>query len=199
MKHVLKSDDDQAVDTHHLKRYLAAFVEDNTRPFLLCDLIRNNKPQRNVNDKWHVTQDEYSGDKYPPYCAGWAYATNLAYVRLVLEAVEAAEDYFWIDDVYVTGLKRPAGAAVYDWQHAFLHSHAQYRDEVFEGSFFSPELMVASDLRPEEMRRLWTKMEESERKGWASKAFYDAGQERLDMLRPEKVDLGKLEKEKDEL
>ena len=36
---VLKSDDDQAVDTFHLKRYLHEYVEEASerRPFFLCD------------------------------------------------------------------------------------------------------------------------------------------------------------------
>ena len=57
-----------------------------------------------------MTEEEYPGSSYPPYCAGWAYVTNPATMAAVLQEANCGDhDYFWIDDVFVTGIVRPKG------------------------------------------------------------------------------------------
>jgi hypothetical protein len=160
VRFVLKSDDDQAVDTLHLQTYVKGFVELD-RKFYLCQIIRSPKVQRYSGSKWFVTKEEYVLDYYPSYCAGWAYATNVRTIRSVLSTAENRSDYFWIDDVFVTGILRPADANVYDWQKAFLNTHSQHEDDVVKGKGFSPELMVASDLKPDEIRHVFRKFRNS--------------------------------------
>jgi len=38
-----------------------------------------------------VTKEEFEGDSYPPYCAGWAYVTNLNAIKLVLLKAEQSQ------------------------------------------------------------------------------------------------------------
>ena len=48
IKYVVKSDDDVAVDTFHLERYLEAYVPEKGRgeAFFLCDPVQGNVPHR---------------------------------------------------------------------------------------------------------------------------------------------------------
>ncbi len=129
---ILKSDDDQAIDTIHLKKNFVPKFIDTKDPFLLCNLIQDGVPKRNPDSKWFVTRKEYPHDSYPPYCAGWAYVTNIAQVDAILGNLDRnTQKYFWIDDVFVTGiLRRGIQVNLYQWDLAFLNSHSQHEDEV---------------------------------------------------------------------
>ena len=45
---VLKTDDDQSVDTFHLVKFLSTFVKEISTgdPFILCNVMRDNVPYR---------------------------------------------------------------------------------------------------------------------------------------------------------
>ena len=45
---------------------------------------------------------EYPGRMYPPYCAGWFVLYSPDVVILLYREAQRTE-YFWIDDVHVTG------------------------------------------------------------------------------------------------
>lgn len=159
-KFVLRSDDDQVIDVHHLPHFLSHYVDDNQR-FYLCHHFAGTKPHRNVNSKWYVSTEEYAEDMYPDYCCGWAYVTNVATLNTILE-VSANASYFWIDDLFVTGtLVRQSKKAIqiYDWRYNFLSDHVQMQPEILEGKFFSPELMVASDISAVDIRKVWKNMQ----------------------------------------
>ena len=80
--HVLKTDDDQFVDTLQLPRFLTTFLPQTDRKWFLCHVL-DNDPQRHVSSKWFVTREEWPRDTYPQYCAGWAYVTTPATVKQV--------------------------------------------------------------------------------------------------------------------
>ena len=75
---MLKSDDDQAIDTLQLPTYLSHFVTDaDSELFYLCTVVESASVQRDISSKHFVTEDEFEGNTYPTYCAGWAYVTNV--------------------------------------------------------------------------------------------------------------------------
>jgi hypothetical protein len=75
-KFILKTDDDQVVDVHHLVPFLDNFLPKTDLPFFLCHYLQDQKPQRDFTSKWFVSINEFPGQTYPEYCAGWAYVTN---------------------------------------------------------------------------------------------------------------------------
>ena len=75
---MLKSDDDQSIDTLQLPTYINYFVPDaNKELFYLCTVVEGASVQRDKSSKHFVTEDEFEGKTYPTYCAGWAYVTNV--------------------------------------------------------------------------------------------------------------------------
>jgi len=67
--------------------------------------------------KWCVKQTELRGrTRFPQYCAGIGYIVSTSILPLLYNASKSTP-FFWIDDVYVTGLlakKLPAGVKYVD-------------------------------------------------------------------------------------
>ena len=184
-KYILKSDDDQAIDTFHLPLYLDNFspqTQESRSKFYLCRVmsdIEEKTPKRDPESKWYVSYSEYKQDLYPEYCAGWAYVTNIETMTSVLNASSSIrnESYFWIDDLYVTGIlvqKLLEEILIYDWRNHFLTDHVQVQEAFLRGQFFTPELMVASDLKPEEIRHVFQKYQKCFKKNCYNLIYKDS-------------------------
>jgi beta-1,3-galactosyltransferase 1 len=57
---------------------------------------------RNKKSKWYVSESEYAGQVYPPYCSGSAWVFSMDLVPRMLNA-SYTQPFFWIDDFYITG------------------------------------------------------------------------------------------------
>lgn len=66
-------------------------------------MMRDLKVKRQHQNKWYVQKTEYHNDSYPMFLSGWFYITTPK-VCQKLEMQSKNTKYFWIDDVYVTGI-----------------------------------------------------------------------------------------------
>lgn len=106
---IIKMDDDIVVDFVQLfayileqKQKLAADMH-----FLAGYIFRHVQPIRRRQNKWFVSEDEFSGNEYPDYLSGWLYVTIPKTARaLVVAASEPFTPIFWIDDTWITGILR---------------------------------------------------------------------------------------------
>ena len=172
---ILKTDDDQGVDTFHLKLYLEEYFMklNSDRGLIGCNVLTDYKVQRDPNNKWFVSESEFVEDVYPDYCAGWAYLINLKAIEEIIKVADKDFiEYFWIDDVFMTGILRPDSVTVLDIKNAFLSTHSHMTEQVIRGREFSPEVLFAGDLTTSEMRSLHKKFEECHRKKWAESSIY---------------------------
>nr|XP_022919689.1 beta-1,3-galactosyltransferase 5-like [Onthophagus taurus] len=104
VKYVLKTDDDVFVNINAT----ILFIKSEFSPpigvsnLLLCKVIKNAKVFRSFRSKWRVSVKEYSRKRYPTYCTGFAilYSNDVLF-QLYKNAQEM--EYFWIDDVHITG------------------------------------------------------------------------------------------------
>jgi len=73
--------------------------------------------------KWRVDRVAWPGDVYPPYCSGMAYVMSTD-VAVALHRASYSVPFFWIDDVYLTGIvaKRIGLAAVRHVQFAYAYT-----------------------------------------------------------------------------
>ena len=86
-KYVLRTDDDQAIDTLHLPTYLNHYIGDSkteNERFYLCYALNQTEPKRDPNNKWYVSHQDYPAEYYPDYCCGWAYVTNIPTIKSIL-------------------------------------------------------------------------------------------------------------------
>ena len=103
-KLILKADDDMVIDIFMLFRHIDTLqlrekVITNT---ILCDVWYRRRPERD-SGKWKIAMEEYSDEFYPPYCPGLGLImTGDIIPKLYNESLY--EPFFWVDDVYFTGL-----------------------------------------------------------------------------------------------
>ncbi|KAL1420842.1 hypothetical protein MTO96_023696 [Rhipicephalus appendiculatus] len=102
---IVKLDDDVIVNVfllaYYIKRHMRADAR-NSRT-IHCATMAYLKPIRDKKYKWFVSKKEYANDTYPPYCCGAAYLMKASVLALLGEATGSVP-FFWVDDVYSTGL-----------------------------------------------------------------------------------------------
>lgn len=124
-RYLLKMDDDVAVDLFQILNLTRTVFNDDddahdAHGAIIVGRVMVGAERSAVRDsasKWCVTYDEYPPDSYPAFVSGWAYVTTLA-TAAKLASLARHWPYFWIDDVFVTGLV--AGSARV--RHADLRS-----------------------------------------------------------------------------
>ena len=106
VKFALKADDDTFVNIFRMLDELKA--HDRQKKLILCPLWADNAMPilRDPTScrKWCVKNDEFPGrSSYPRYCAGLAFVLTGDLIPM-LHNYSRITPFFWIDDVYVTGL-----------------------------------------------------------------------------------------------
>ena len=100
-KFLLKTDDDVFVNIFNL----VTLLRNQTEPAkmrLMC-LLMTGSAIRKPGNKWRVSRQEYPNDTYPICCAGLAFVLTTDVAKALYEA-SFEIPFFWIDDVYVTGI-----------------------------------------------------------------------------------------------
>lgn len=105
-RYIFKMDDDIVVNLVRIVRIVLDHFNNNNNHLLMAGyILRGMQPVREPANKWYVTHNEYSYTTYPTFVSGWFYVTTPKVARnLVVLAQQRDAKYFWIDDVYVTGL-----------------------------------------------------------------------------------------------
>ena len=185
VKYVLKTDDDVFVDTFHLPRFLKTHQFDEKQDFFLCMVLKGFLPRRNVDDKWFVTKEEFSGDEYPPYCAGPVYVTKIKTMKKILLKVEKLS-YLFIDDVLLTGIAAKGVTTHYDWSDSFLEHHTDSTSELLSttNTFYTPQLLAAMNLNSTSILQLQRKARNCYNH---PKCYKSLNQVPVDSMRPKKV------------
>ncbi|KAK6644897.1 hypothetical protein RUM43_001173 [Polyplax serrata] len=100
-KYVIKMDHDIIFDFYRLNFLLRKLPR--VKYLLAGYILSHMKPIREPKNKWFVTKEEYPRDSYPNFLSGWFYITTPKVAQL-LSKLSNNVKYFWIDDLYVTGL-----------------------------------------------------------------------------------------------
>lgn len=101
-KFIIKMDDDIIVDIYRFRSLLKSRYEH--RKMLILGLLQLlARPIRNPKSKWYVSQSDFAQETYPNFLSGWAYAMTIDAATKITNLSQRVS-YFWIDDVYVTGV-----------------------------------------------------------------------------------------------
>ena len=100
--YILKADDDIFVNIFNLQRRIFELHSTSIRSRLLLCRVWSRAPVARYG-KWAISHGELPVKVYPNYCAGLAYIQT-ADVARALYRMSLRISFFWIDDVYVTGL-----------------------------------------------------------------------------------------------
>ncbi|XP_014663144.1 PREDICTED: beta-1,3-galactosyltransferase 5-like [Priapulus caudatus] len=97
---VLKSDDDTWIDMYQVAQLL--LPRRGQKRLCLCNEWIGMPVLRDRASKWYVSEAEYEGRVFKPYCSGWAMLLTTDVAR-GLDHIAPSMPYFWIDDVHVSG------------------------------------------------------------------------------------------------
>lgn len=100
--HVIKMDDDIIVNLYELTTLLKNHpIEPNV---IAGYVMKNMIPIREPANKWFTNEHEFPFEVYPDYVSGWLYITHLKTVERLIEQTKLHNKYFWIDDIFFTGI-----------------------------------------------------------------------------------------------
>ncbi|XP_047537047.1 beta-1,3-galactosyltransferase 5-like [Vanessa atalanta] len=99
---ILKVDDDTVFNFNRTYNFLKKLPKGD-KNLLMGYVLNNTLPRRNKQNKWYVTFEEYNRNIYPPYLSGWYYIISPKIASVMCEEA-MYNTYFWIDDIFVTGL-----------------------------------------------------------------------------------------------
>ncbi|KAG0494725.1 hypothetical protein HPP92_005719 [Vanilla planifolia] len=149
-KYVMKTDDDAFV---RVDEVLSTLNSTNVTHGLLYGRINyNDKPNRDPNSKWYISQEEWPGEAYPPWAHGPGYVVSRDIAKAVYKQVKRGslkmfqlEDVamgIWTDDMKKRGM---------DVKYV---SDDRVQIEGCEAGY-----VVAHYQQPREMLCLWQKLE----------------------------------------
>lgn len=100
-KFIIKMDDDIVFDFHKVVKKITEL--NPAEDFMMGYVYRGVTPKRDLANKWYVSYTEYTKMLYPPYLSGWFYITT---PRVASQLANLSEQvpYFWVEDVYITGM-----------------------------------------------------------------------------------------------
>lgn len=156
-KYILKTDDDVFVNMPTMKTFLTVDLSPyGASKVLFCTPRKHKKVLRTYRSKWRVSFSEYPDRNYPTYCPGWTllYSPDVIFA-LYREAQKA--DYFWIDDIHITGtLTERAHVTLTDIEPLVM-SRKDFR-YVVDGHSYNvsrPFLYGRANMNEGEIRTLW--------------------------------------------
>ncbi|XP_011867110.1 PREDICTED: beta-1,3-galactosyltransferase 5 [Vollenhovia emeryi] len=122
VRYIVKMDDDIVVNVYGILEGLrSGKMEENS---LTGCLLTNMVPIREPASKWYVSEAEYAGSVYPDFVSGWLYITRPRVASRLIDHAESSREYFWIDDVFVTGiLRRALNIKIQDISDLFTTDH----------------------------------------------------------------------------
>jgi hypothetical protein len=105
-KYVLFIDDDYYLNINSLLKYLIKIDQDpnmtidERRTFLTGYVYKDSRPRRFLNDRWHISINDYPYDRYPPYVTAGCFLMTRSNARLFYLASKYI-NLFRFDDIYM--------------------------------------------------------------------------------------------------
>ena len=157
-RYLLKVDDDVFVNPPVLLDFLSQDLSPwGARRLILCENLIFQFVNRSLKSKWRVSPQEYPGEMYPPRCRGWVVLYSQDVVFLLYREAQRTQ-YFWIEDVHVTGTLAARANLTQASLRKLMLSREQVKqllDSRDNGSGIGVFVFGYSDMPLLEIRRLW--------------------------------------------
>ncbi|XP_018565101.1 beta-1,3-galactosyltransferase 5-like [Anoplophora glabripennis] len=156
-KYILKTDDDVFVNIPTMKRFLTVDLSPyGANKVLFCVPVMNARVKRSYRSKWRIPFSEYPSGNYPTYCSGWTILYSPDVIFALYKGAQNA-DYFWIDDVYITGrLIEKVQLTHVDIERLVIPpKELGYIVKDYSYNVSKPFLFGGADLKEKEIRALW--------------------------------------------
>ena len=157
---VVKLDDDVVMDPYTLIHHLTKKYNNITAKNLIaCSIFGNIGPRRDRYDKWFVEEKDYPYKLYPRYCEGLAVILSADVIPLLFER-SLQTKYYWIDDVWVTGiLTAKLGIQLSSfWDSGGYLQLSPYKDTGLAPVGHNPFFLFKYGKPAEHWLKLWTRI-----------------------------------------
>ena len=146
-----KIDDDISVNVFNLVEILR---RKRNEKLLLCHRYPSKRVWRKAGVyKWVVTHDDYPNDTFPRYCMGWAYLLTPDVAGALYNA-SLNVPYFWIEDIYVTGVLAQAVEVIHEEFSPVFYYVNRYFQQSMELSDWRTRIFGQSS-NVTEQRAIW--------------------------------------------
>jgi beta-1,3-galactosyltransferase 1 len=160
--YVIKTNDDTFLNVFEMINVMNR--SRSHRNAVICPLWQDNSMKILRDPKtcmeWCVADDELPGrTHFPQYCAGLAFILSRDLIRPLYE-ISRSTPYFWIDDVYITGLLIPRIVAKYGSVHYvdIIQNLTQVEGDMesqYAERYKPATYVVAKIYTPSVFRRVW--------------------------------------------
>ncbi|TRY61115.1 hypothetical protein TCAL_11075 [Tigriopus californicus] len=136
VKDLIKTDDDMIVDVFRLSQYLKQMhimmnsFKGREHLKFHCYYWRYGTIIRDPDKKHYVSQETFSGRRFPAYCSGSAFILSTKISQVLLDNFRQDPHYLWIDDVFITGiLAKRAGVKHHSMGRHFILNAKDLKSE----------------------------------------------------------------------
>ncbi|XP_021358224.1 beta-1,3-galactosyltransferase 1-like [Mizuhopecten yessoensis] len=149
-QYVLKVDDDMFINIPYL---IGVLKHKHITNCVIGNLFQSSIPIRDPASKWHTPLSMYKEAQYPAYLSGTSYVISGDIVSKLYNA-SLSIPFFWLEDVFITGLcRRKIGAkAVADYGFTYTHrspTGCDYR-----------HVISGHKNTPEEITKIWHELQD---------------------------------------
>ncbi|NXW69022.1 B3GT2 galactosyltransferase, partial [Hirundo rustica] len=96
----MKTDSDVFVNTMYLIEKLLRPLPPPTQNYFTGHLMKGHSPIRNKGSKWYISEEEFPGNKFHPFCSGTGYVFSGDLAAKIVNASLMIK-YIHLEDVYV--------------------------------------------------------------------------------------------------
>ncbi|XP_022606971.1 beta-1,3-galactosyltransferase 1-like [Seriola dumerili] len=149
--YVMKVDADIFVNVFYLLSWLRSSPRQS---FITGSVINDGRPRRDSNSKWHVSQEQYPEDSFPPYVSGAGYVFSADMAGRISRASRFVR-MIPLEDVYVGLCLRVLGVRpVYSISLLSLRNLFEIRNLEYNRCTFA-KLIIVNGFKPSQLQRAW--------------------------------------------
>ncbi|NWV58637.1 B3GT2 galactosyltransferase, partial [Malurus elegans] len=151
----MKTDTDVFVNTMHLIEKLLRPLPFPTQNYFTGYLMKGNSPIRDKDSRWYVSEEEFPGEGYHPFCSGTGYVFSGDLAAKIVSASLTIK-YMHLEDVYVGLCLNAKGVEIVPPPHDSLFN-------IHKVPFFPcvyDKIITSHQMQPHEHILYWKKLQE---------------------------------------
>ncbi|XP_030809460.1 LOW QUALITY PROTEIN: beta-1,3-galactosyltransferase 2-like [Camarhynchus parvulus] len=150
----MKTDSDVFVNTMHLIEKLLRPLPPPTQNYFTGHLMAGNSPIRNKASKWYISEEEFPGNRYHPFCSGTGYVFSGDLAAKIVEASLMIK-FIHLEDVYVGFCLHAKGVEIVPPPYSLFN----IRKVPFSPCAYN-ELITSHHIEPHEHILYWETLQE---------------------------------------
>ncbi|NWZ38504.1 B3GT2 galactosyltransferase, partial [Brachypodius atriceps] len=152
----MKTDSDIFVNTVYLIEKLLRPLPPHTQNYFTGHLMKGHRPIRNKNSKWYISEEEFPGNSYHPFCSGTGYVFSGDLAAKIVNASLMIK-HIHLEDVYVGFCLNAKGVEIVSPPHSLFNIHKV----PFSPCAYS-KIITSHHIEPHEQMLYWETLQEKE-------------------------------------